>query len=348
MTFIMNLPNTIDHLTDLEELLSRPTPGAVESMKRLKGDLIILGAGGKMGPTLARMAKRASDQAGIARRIIGVSRFSEPGLQDRLDSDGVETIVCDLLDRQAIKDLPDCSNVLYMTGRKFGSTGNEGLTWAMNVFLPGLVAERYRKSRFVAFSTGNVYPFTPPESGGPTESDPTGPVGEYAQSCLGRERMFEYFSWKNGTPVTILRLNYAVEMRYGIVLDIARKVYSGIPIPLAMGYVNVIWQGDANAQTLQTFDHCASPVKVLNITGPETLSIRTLAETFGRRFGKEPVFEGSESDTALLNNAGQAAQLFGSPTVSIDRVIEWVAHWIEIDGPTLDKPTHYEQRNGKF
>ncbi len=345
---MMTLPKTISTVDELEEILSRPTPGAIDTMKRLEGDLMLLGVGGKMGPTLARMAKRASDEAGIKRRVIGVSRFSAPGLSEELNRHGIETISCDLLDRQALNDMPDVPNVIYMTGRKFGSTGNEGLTWAMNVYLPGMVAERFRDSRIVVFSSGNIYPFTPVESGGPTETDSIGPVGEYAQSCLGRERMFEYFSGEYGTSVAVLRLNYAVETRYGILLDVAQKVFNGVPIPLAMGYVNLIWQGDANAQTLQALDLCASPAKILNIAGPEILSIRKLAQAFGERFGKEPVFDGTENETALLNNAGQSCRLFGPPSVPIERVIGWVAHWVEMGGSTLDKPTHYEQRDGKF
>ncbi len=344
----MGNPPFIRNCEELDILLSTPTPGAVESVVRLHGNLIILGVGGKMGPSLARMARRAADLSNPDLRIVGVSRFSNPELRNDLERYGIETISCDLLEPGAFNQLPDAENVLYMAGWKFGSTGREGYMWAMNAYLPGLVAERYKNSRIVAFSTGNVYPYTPNDSGGSTESDPPGPVGEYAQSCLGRERLFEYASIRYETPCTIIRLNYAVELRYGVICDIAQKVFSDIPIPLSMGYVNVIWQGDANAQTLQCFDLCASPPKILNMTGIETLSVRWIAQEFGRRFGKEPRWEGREEPTSLLSNSSQAQRLFGQPTVSISQMIDWIAHWLETDGPTLDKPTHFEGRTGKY
>ncbi|MBN2326102.1 MAG: NAD(P)-dependent oxidoreductase [Candidatus Omnitrophica bacterium] len=333
---------------ELDYFLSTPTPGAKEAVSRLKGDLLLLGVGGKMGPTLARMAKRAAEEVNPSLRVIGASRFSQPALKDRLQSWGVETISCDLLARDALEKLPDAENMVFMAGWKFGSSGRESMLWAMNTYLPALVAERFQKSRIVAFSTGNVYPFTPNQSGGPAEADPTGPVGEYAQSCLGRERMFQYFSERFTTPCTLIRLNYAVEMRYGVLLDIGQKIFNGIPIPLAMGYVNVIWQGDANAQTLQCFDVCSSPPKIMNITGPDVLPVRWLAEEFGKRLGREPLFEGAEEPNALLSNASQALKLFGPPNASVEQIIDWIVHWIQIDGPTLNKPTRYEGRTGEF
>ncbi len=348
MTARPPFPSRIESVTELEDLLSTPASGVAETLAHLEGDILILGVGGKMGPTLARMAQRASAAAGVTRQVIGVSRFSEAGLREALERRGVETIAADLLDRAALERLPDAPNVVFMAGRKFGSTGQEWLTWAMNVYLPGMVAERFRNSRIVVFSTGNVYPLVPVASGGARETDPPGPVGEYAQSCLGRERMFEYGSQQHGTPVLIARLNYAVETRYGILLDVAQKVRAGIPIPLAMGYVNVIWQGDANGWILRCFDHCQSPPAVLNITGTETLSIRRLAEAFGERLGQAPVFEGEENATALLSNASRAAGLFGPPQVAVEQAAEWVAHWLEQGGPTHNKPTHYEARDGKF
>jgi len=348
MTEPNQFPTQIETVDELEEWLSKPAPGVSETLARREGDILILGVGGKMGPTLARMAKRASEAAGVPRKVIGVARFSEPGLREKLERHGVETIAADLLNRAVLDQLPDAPNVIFMAGRKFGSTGQEWLTWAMNVYLPGLVAERFRNARIVVFSTGNVYPLVPVESGGAQESDPPGPVGEYAQSCLGRERIFEHFSHQYGTPVLIARLNYAVETRYGILLDVAQKVWAGIPIPLAMGYVNVIWQGDANGWMLRCLDHCQCPPAVLNITGNQTLSIRLLAKAFGERFGREPVFAGEESPTALLSNASRAAGLFGPPQVTVEQVAEWVAHWIERGGPTYNKPTHYEARDGKF
>jgi len=338
----------IENEEQLDLLLSTPTPGAIETVSRMKGDLILLGVGGKMGPSLALMAKRAAEAAQRSMRVIGVSRFSNPELRNQLKKNNIETISCDLLDRKALNKLPHVENVIFMAGWKFGSTGKESYLWAMNTYLPGLVAERFKDSRIVAFSTGNVYPFSANDTGGCRESDPTGPVGEYAQSCLGRERIFSYFSEIHQTPCTIIRLNYAVEMRYGVLVDIGQKVYSQIPIPMAMGHVNVIWQGDANAQSLQCFDLCESPPKIMNITGLKTLSVRWIAEEFGRRFGQKPILTGCEEPTSLLNNASQAKKRFGAPTVSIDKMIDWIAHWIEIGGATLAKPTRFEGREGKF
>lgn len=338
----------IETEADLEEALSRPSDADVEAMRALEGDLVLLGVGGKMGPSLALLARHASAEAGVVRRIIGVSRFSTAGLAEQLRGAGVETISCDLLDREAVRALPEAPNVIYMTGRKFGSTGQEWLTWAMNVLAPAMAAERFARSRIVAFSTGNVYPLVPVASGGPTESDAAAPVGEYAQSSLGRERMFEYFSDRCGTPVALLRLNYAIDLRYGVLHDVARKVYSREPIDLSMGFANVIWQRDANSIALRALAHCQSPPFVLNVTGPEIVSIRRLGEQFGAIFGIEPIFAGRESETALLSNAARCRELFGPPTVSLDQMIRWVARWIELGGRSLGKPTHYEQRDGKF
>ncbi len=332
----------------LDERLSRPTPELIEDLARLPGDIVLLGVGGKMGPTLARMARRAADEAGERRHVIGVSRFSEPGVREELEAAGVETIACDLLDRAAVARLPDAPNVIFMAGRKFGSTGDEARTWAMNTYVPALVAERYRDARIVVFSSGNVYPLVPVASGGATEECPPAPVGEYAQSVLARERMFEYFSQVYGTPVVLLRLNYAIDLRYGVLLDVAQRVAAHMPIDLAMGHVNVIWQGDANAIALRSLTLCESPPYVLNVTGPETISIRWLATEFGARLGVAPVFEGCEADTALLSNAARCFKHFGYPTVPLAQMIDWVAHWVKIGGPTLGKPTHFEQREGKF
>ena len=338
----------IETVAQLEDALSEPTPAVVEAVRALEGDLILLGVGGKMGPTLARMARRALDLAGLDRTVYGVSRFSSPGLADELNRHGVKTLSCDLLDAEAVGRLPRVPNVIYMAGRKFGSAGAEPLTWAMNTYVPSLVAEHFRDASIVAFSTGNVYPFTSVASGGPTESDPVGPVGEYAQSVLGRERIFEYFSQRYGTRGVILRLNYAVELRYGVLLDVARKVHDRRPIDLRMGHANIIWQRDANAVTLQAFSIAASPPTILNLTGPEIVSIRQIAEAFGQRFGIEPIFEHEAAPTALLNNAARCHALFGRPTVPIDQLIDWTTHWLTIDGPTHEKPTHFEQRDGRF
>lgn len=338
----------IESEAELDEFLSRPYPEDQEAIRALEGDLLILGVGGKMGPSLAIRAARAAEQAGLRRRIIGVSRFSEAALRRQLEAAGVETLSADLLDFDGLARLPDAPNVIFMAARKFGSTGDEALTWAMNALLPARVAERYRQARIVAFSSGNVYPFVPVDSGGATEQTPPGPVGEYAQSVLARERLFEYQSRRYGTPVVLLRLNYAVELRYGVLVDLARKVYSREPIDVTMGHVNVIWQGDANSVCLRSFSLCQSPPAVLNLTGPGTLSVRKLAIDFGRRFGIEPVFTGREAETALLNNASRCHALFGLPRVTLDEMLDAVAHWITAGGRLLDKPTHFEVRNGRF
>ena len=332
----------------LESYLSEPAAEVVEVIAALAGDILILGVGGKMGPTLAKQAKRAIDAAGISQKVIGVSRFSTPGVRETLHEAGIETVVADLLSQDCLQNLPDAENVILMAGRKFGSVGNEGLTWAMNGYMPGRVAEKFHASRLVVFSTGNVYPLTPVSGGGATESSPVAPIGEYAQSCLSRERICSYFSSQSGTPMAILRLNYAIDLRYGILLDIAEKVYAEEVISLKMGNVNVIWQGDANAIALRAFAHCQSPPLVLNVTGPETVSIRSLAACFGAIFNKTPRFSDEEAATALLSNASRCHQLFGYPRVSLGQMTEWVAEWVQIGGPTLHKPTRFEVRDGKF
>ncbi len=301
-----------------------------------------------MGPSLARRLRRAADQAGVQPRIFAVSRFSDPAGRRSLSEAGVEVIAADLLERNQVAQLPDAPNVVFMAGRKFGSTGAESLTWAMNALLPALVAERYRGSRIVAFSSGNIYPLVPTSSGGCTEASSPGPVGEYAQSVLARERILQYFSDRNFTPMTLLRLNYAVELRYGVLLDIGTRVYGRIPVPLGTGSVNVIWQGDANSVCLRSFGLCQSPPAVLNVTGPEILSVREVAARFGEIFGTAPQLEGTEADTALLNNASWCHRLYGFPSVPVRTLIEWTAHWIRSGGPTLNKPTHFEARDGRF
>ena len=317
-------------------------------MAALEGDILILGVSGKMGPTLAKQAKRAIDLAGITKKVIGVSRFSTPGVREGLHEAGIETIAADLLSEDCLQNLPDIQNVILMAGRKFGSTDNESLTWAMNSYMPGRVTDKYRDSELVIFSTGNVYPLTPVSHGGATECSPVAPIGEYAQSCLSRERICAYFSSQFGTPMAILRLNYAIDLRYGILLDIAEKVYLEESISLEMGNVNVIWQADANAVALRAFAHCQSPPLTLNVTGPETISVRYLALRFGALFNKSPHFAGEEAETALLSNASQCHRLFGYPRVSLEQMIEWIAEWVRIGGTTLRKPTHFEARDGKF
>ena len=344
----MALADTIQNIEQLEDLLSEPTPEVVLTLRHLEGDLIVLGVAGKMGPSLARMARRASDLAGVRRRIIGVARFSSAGFEAELQRHGVETIRCDLLDEKALQRLPDAANVLYLAGMKFGATGQESLTWALNTHLPALVCRKFAHSRIVAFSTGNVYGFVPASSGGARETDPPAPLGEYAMSCLGRERIFEHFSRTLGLPVALIRLNYACDLRYGVLVDLARKVLLGAPVDLSMGWFNTLWQGDANAMTLRCFAHVASPPLTLNLTGPECLNVRKTCQRLGQLLGREPVFMGKEAPTALLSNAGQAFSLFGQPRVSADRLVAWVAAWLRQAGPTLDKPTHFEARDGRF
>ena len=342
------LPDTVANEDQVEELLSRPYPEDVEFARELDGDVMVLGAGGKMGPTLIRRMLRAVEEAGTETTIYGVSRFSDDDIEAKLDSWGAETIEADLLDDDALDSLPECKNLIYMVGMKFGTTGQEPMTWAINSYLPGRIACRFPDSRMVAFSTGNVYPPVPVESKGSTESDPVGPVGEYAQSCLGRERVLQYFSEENETPICLLRLNYAAELRYGVLVDLAKRVYAGDPVPLEMGNVNVIWQGDANSICFRSLELADSPADVLNVTGPNVLSVRDLAERFAEEFDREVTFSGEPKETALLNDAGRCHELFGEPRVSIEEIIELVAQWIEQDGFTMGKPTKFHVRDGDF
>jgi nucleoside-diphosphate-sugar epimerase len=332
----------------LDDLLSAPTPAAIEAVRRTAGDVIILGVAGKMGPSLAAMVKRASDAAGARRRVIGVARFSTPGSEAALKRGGIETIAADLLDEEQLARLPDAPNVIYMAGMKFGSTGQEALTWAMNAYLPGAVCRRYRRSRIVAFSTGNIYGLVPLSGGGSVEADVPNPIGDYAMSCLGRERMFEHFSRSMGIPVSIIRLNYAVELRYGVLADLARTVYAEDAIDLSMGNVNVIWQADANAMAVASLVDAASPPFVLNVAGPETLSVRRVCEQLGAAMGKPPRFTGQEAPAVLLNNGQLGHRLYGYPRVGADQLIRWTADWVARGGASLGKPTHFETRDGKF
>jgi len=341
-------PSKIQSVEQLEDLLSEPTAGAVAAMGRLKGDLMLLGVGGKMGPTLARMARKASELAGVSRRIIGVSRFSSGTQQESLQRHGIETIGCDLLDEAAIQKLPEAPNIIYLAGMKFGSTGQESLTWAMNAYLPSLVCKKFEHSSIVAFSTGNVYGLAPVSLGGSVETDAPNPVGEYAMSCLGRERIFEHFSRTSAIPMAILRLNYACELRYGVLVDLAQQAASGKPVSLEMGWFNIIWHADVNAMTLQCFDHVSSPPFVLNVAGPELLGVREVSEKLARQMGKPISFVGKESPSALLSNAQRAFQLFGKPRVKAEQLMNWVADWIGNGGTTLERPTHFESRDGKF
>jgi dTDP-4-dehydrorhamnose reductase len=330
---------------ELDDLLSTPRTDTEIALEVCPGDIVILGAGGKMGPTLARMAARAARDG---RRIIAVSRWSSAEAERSLNDFGIETIKCDLLDRDAVSRLPDAPNVVFMAGQKFGTTGAPAMTWGMNTIVPAICAERYHGARIVAFSTGNVYPLTPVSLGGSREQDPLGPVGEYAASCVGRERIFELYSERNQTLVAIIRLNYAIDLRYGVLVDIATKVRNGEPVAVDMGYVNVIWQGDANRIALEALARAAIPPLVLNVTGTERLSVRTLANRFAQRFGVEAKFTGVEKTDALLSNTSRMRSMFTPPETTLETMIELVADWVEADGPLLGKPTKFEARDGKF
>lgn len=338
------LPERIEDEAALEELLSRPSEPLRQDLAEVDGDLMVLGVGGKVGPTLARLAKRAAPD----KRVIGVARFSDPGVRRRLESWGIETIAADLLDRDAVEALPKLPNVIYMAGKKFGAEAEKPFTWAMNTHVPALVAQAFRGSRIVAFSTLCVYPFANVQHLDVDERTEPGPRGEYAASCVGRERIFQFFSATYGTPGRLIRLNYAIDMRYGVLFDVARWVRDGTPIPIATGHANVIWQGDASAQILRALRHVTTPPSPLNVGGPDPTSIRWLALRFGERLGRTPLFEGAEAADAWVNSCAEAERLFGYPVVPLARMIDWVADWVARDMPIHDKPTRYEVRDGRF
>jgi nucleoside-diphosphate-sugar epimerase len=341
----MDLPRRFESVEHLEDVMTTPSPALVADLARVAGDVIVLGVGGKMGPTLARLAKRAAP----GKRIVGVARFSEPGLRECLERHGIECLAADLLDRDAIARLPKLPNVVFMAGRKFGSTGAEHLTWAMNVHVPALVAEAFASSRIVAFSTACVYPFVPVASAGAREDAPTTPPpGEYANSCVGRERMFEHFSRRDRTPGRLIRLSYAIDMRYGVLHDVARKVHARQPIDLATGHVNVIWQGDANSQALRALVHCTTPTSALNVSGADVTSIRAVAVALGERLGVAPSFTGAPAPTAWLVDTRAAQRLFGPPEVGLDTLLDWTADWVARGLPSLGKDTHYDVRDGNY
>jgi len=344
----MNNQTPISTEAELESRLTEPPEYLVEIFRRLSGDLLVLGVAGKMGPTLARMAVRASEAAGTKRNVIGVARFSNPEEQSKLQAVGVKTIKGDLLDEKFLSTLPDAPNVVYMAGMKFGSTGNESLTWAMNTHLPALICERFANSRIAAFSTGNVYGLCPMRLGGSVETDPPNPIGEYAMSCLGRERIFEHFSRTKKIPVSILRLNYACELRYGVIVDLAQQILAGKEVDVSMGAFNVIWQADANAMALASLAHASSPALILNIAGPELLSVRRTCLRLGEILGKQVRFTGSEAPDAILSNAQLSHRLFGYPRIGAHELIESIGYWLKDGGKTLGKPTHFESREGKF
>lgn len=342
------VPETIPSVELLDDLLSQPSEAAVAAMGRLKGDILFLGVAGKMGPTLARMAVRASEIAGVKRKVIGVARFSNPEERPKLEQFGVETIKCDLLDREQLENLPDAPNVVYMPAMKFGSTNQESLTWAMNTFLAGECARKYRNSKIVAFSTGNVYGLSPVVRGGSLETDTPQPVGDYAMSCLGRERMFEHFSRVFRTPCALIRLNYSTELRYGVLVDIAKRVWAEDTIDISMGNLNAIWQADANSMTLAAFDHVSTPPFILNVAGPETLSMRVVCDRYAQLMGKPLKLTGAEANDALLSNGQLGHRLCGYPRVPADQMMIWIAKWVMSGGRDIGKPTHFEARDGKY
>jgi nucleoside-diphosphate-sugar epimerase len=339
-----SLPETISDIAALDELLCRPSQALIDDLQKVDGDIMILGVAGKMGPTLAGLAKAALPH----RRVIGVARFSDASVKAWLEARGIETLGRDLLDEAAIKALPKTQNIVFMAGRKFGAEGDLSLTWAMNAHVPALVAQAFADSRIVAFSTGCVYPFVPVNGKGADESLAPDPPGEYAQSCVGRERMFEYFSRKFATPGRLFRLNYAIDMRYGVLHDIATKVLDGKPIDVSLGHVNFIWQGDASAQALRCLAHCDTPTSAINVSGHEILSVRDLAAKLGARLGCEPIIVGEEEPTAWLTDTSQATKLFGLPIVDTAQLIAWTADWVARSMPSLGKPTKYEVRDGRY
>ncbi|WP_230393773.1 NAD-dependent epimerase/dehydratase family protein [Plantactinospora alkalitolerans] len=335
-------------MAELEERLSRPRDVLVDDLRKLDGDLLVLGAGGKLGPSLVRLALRGVAAAGTGARVIAVSRFSEPGLADALRGEGADVVEADIADDAALAALPQAANVVFLVGAKFGTSGREHATWATNTYLPGRVAQRFAGARLVALSTGNVYPLVPVASGGCVEQTPVAPVGEYAMSCLGRERIFTHFALHGDTPLALVRLNYAVEMRYGVLVDLARAVLAGEPIDLTMGHANIVWQGYANEVTLRALHHAATPPFVLNLTGPELVSVRQVATAIGARLGREPVLTGTEAPTALLSNAALCHQLFGYPDTSLGELVDQTAGWVADGLPLLGKPTGFQRRDGKF
>lgn len=343
-----SLPQCISSTDELEKIITEPDETVVSFMRHMKGDIMILGIGGKIGSDLGIMALKAVQQAKTGAKVYGVSRFSDENKRQRLETYGIHTIPCDLSDPDAVHALQPVEQIIFMAGKKFGASIHKEKTWAMNTIVPAYVASHFKESRIVVFSTGCVYNFTPIVRGGSLEEDQLQPLGEYANSAVGRERVFGYYSQKNGTNMTLLRLNYANDLRYGVLREIGEKVRAEKPIDLTMGHVNIIWQGDVVRMALLSLGICSSPPFCVNITGPETVSVRYIAQMFGKEFAVEPLFVGQEESTALLSNASKAASLFGYPKVPLLTMIKWVAHWLKIGGPSLDAPTYFEKRDGNY
>jgi len=342
----INLPERFENVEALDEFLTAPGDALIADMAAIEGDILILGVSGKMGPTLARLARRAAPD----KRILGVARFGDKQIKSRLQDWDIETKTVDLLDAEQVRSLPKMKNIIFMAGMKFGSSDNQPQTWAMNVHAAAIAAETFAKSRIIAFSTGNIYPLSDlkTSSKGANENTPAGPIGEYAQSCLGRERMFEYFSQSNNTPGKIYRLNYAIDLRYGVLFDLAQRILSGKTIDISMGHVNLIWQGDANEQALRLLNHCTEPTTPINITGAKTLSVRWLAEELGQRMNIKPSIIGNEQPTALLSDSSKSVEMFGQPKVPLASMLDWTADWVSRGQESFNKPTKYEVRDGKF
>lgn len=335
-------------IEELDERLSRPRPELVADLRRLDGDVVVLGASGKLGVSLVRLAVRGIEAAGTGARVVAVSRYGAPGAREAMEATGAEVVAADVADDDALAALPDAANVVYLVGAKFGTEGHQAGTWETNVYLPGRVARRYAGSRISALSTGNVYPLVDVGGGGATEDTPPGPIGEYAMSCLGRERVLQAASQRDGTPVAIIRLNYAVEMRYGVLVDLAQAIAAGEPVDVTMGSLNLVWQGYANEVTLRALLHASTPPLLLNVTGPETLGVRRLAGDLSAALDKPVTFTGAEAPTALLANAQRCHGLFGYPDVTVPELVEATAHWVRAGLPTLGKPTKFQRRDGKF
>jgi hypothetical protein len=341
-------PEIIKDEAQLDSILTQPSSALCSFIPKVTSPLVILGAGGKMGPTLAALAKHAADIAGHPLEVIAISRYSNDTTRQWLENNGVQTVTADLAEAGQWSSLPDSRNVIYLVGQKFGTEDNPGLTWTMNTLLPAYACERYTHCRIVALSTGCVYPLVPVTDGGATEETSPEPIGEYAGACLARERIFEYQSAKHDISTSIIRLNYAIDLRYGVLYDIAQKIWQEVPIDLAMGHFNCIWQGDANERIIRSLGHCSPSPNILNLTAPGTQSVRAVAEKLGQLLERESTFTGTESSTAWLNNPARATELFGQPETTLDTMLQWTAHWTKSEGPSLGKPTHFEVRDGKY